>query len=297
MDLSVIIVSYNVKYFLEQCLVSVLKAAEGIDCEIFVIDNNSDDESCSMVKNRYPGINLIINHTNRGFSAANNQAIKAAKGKYILILNPDTIVEEDTFSKCIDFMEIHPDAGALGVRMIDGKGRFLPESKRGIPYPATAFFKMTGLSYLFPKSILFNKYQLGYLDEMETNKADVISGAFMFLRKKAVHKTGLLDEDYFMYGEDIDYSYRLLKAGFSNYYFPGTTITHFKGQSTSKTDIKVTLTFYRAMLIFVHKHLKDGNSNILVLLIKVAIFFRASLSVIKRFIISNINPKTGRKRT
>lgn len=292
MDLSVIIVSYNVKYFLEQCLVSVLNASEGIDCEIFVVDNNSTDDSCSMVKNKFQGINLIVNHTNRGFSAANNQAIKIAKGKFILILNPDTIVEEDTFHKCIEFMVDHPDAGSLGVRMIDGSGRFLPESKRGIPYPATAFCKMIGLSYLFPKSKLFNKYHLGYLNESKTNKVDVISGAFMFLRKEAVHKTGLLDEDYFMYGEDIDYSYRLLKAGFSNYYFPGTTITHFKGQSTSKTDIKVTLAFYRAMLIFVQKHLKDGNSNILVFLIKVAIFFRATLSVIKRVFLTNIKPKT-----
>ena len=293
MDLSVIIVSYNVKYFLEQCLVSVLKASEGIDSEIFVVDNNSTDESCSMVKNEFPEINLIENHTNRGFSAANNQAIKIAEGKFVLILNPDTIVEEDTFHKCIEFMENHPDAGAVGVRMINGKGRFLPESKRGIPYPGTAFFKMTGLSFLFPKSKLFNKYHLGYLDEMETNKADVISGAFMFLRKEALLNTGLLDEDYFMYGEDIDYSYRLLIAGYSNYYFPGTTITHFKGQSTSKTDIKVTLTFYNAMLIFVHKHLKDGNSKILVLLIKVAIFFRASLSVIKRFFLIKTCPKNG----
>ena len=294
MDLSVIIVSYNVKYFLEQCIVSVLKASEGIDCEIFVVDNNSNDESCSMVKNEFPGINLIMNHTNRGFSAANNQAIKIAKGKYFLILNPDTIVQEDTFHKCIGFMEDHPDAGAVGVRMIDGLGRFLPESKRGIPYPATAFCKMTGLSYLFPKSKRFNKYNLGYLDESKTNKADVISGAFMFLRKEAVLKTGLLDEDFFMYGEDIDYSYRLLKAGFSNYYFPGTTITHFKGQSTSKTDIKVSIAFYKAMLIFVHKHLKDGNSNIFILLIKIVIFFRASLSVIKRILLTNIIPKKGK---
>ncbi len=296
MDLSVIIVSYNVKYFLEQCLISVHKASEEIDCEIFVVDNNSADESCSMVKNEFPGIKLIRNHTNRGFSAANNQAIKLAKGKFILILNPDTIVEKETFHKCINFMKDHPDAGVVGVRMIDGKSRFLPESKRGIPDPATAFYKMIGLSYLFPKSKRLNKYHLGFLDERKTNKVDIISGAFMFIRKEAVLKTGLLDEDYFMYGEDIDYSYRVLKAGFNNYYFPETTIIHLKGQSTSKTDIKVSIAFYKAMMIFVQKHLKDGNSKILILIIKTSIFFRAALSLIKKAFLVKIKPKPVKKR-
>ena len=127
MELSVIIVSYNVRHFLEQCLLSVFKALEGIDSEVFVVDNNSADGSSSMVSSRFPGARLIINHENRGFSAANNQALKLAKGKYLLILNPDTLVEEETFKKCISFMDDHPEAGAAGVRMIDGKGRFLPE--------------------------------------------------------------------------------------------------------------------------------------------------------------------------
>ncbi len=295
MDLSVIIVSYNVRYFLEQCLLSVIKASEGIDCEIFVVDNNSVDGSCSMVKNEFPGIKLIINHTNRGFSAANNQALQLATGRFILILNPDTIVEEDTFRKCISFMEQYPDAGAVGVRMTDGKGRFLPESKRGIPGPGTAFYKMIGLSYLFPKSKRFNKYYLGYLDEKKTTKADIIAGAFMFLRREAVRKTGLLDENFFMYGEDIDYSYRILQAGFSNYYFPGTNIIHFKGQSTSKENLNVFIAFYKAMIIFVHKHLSNGNSKILIILIKIAIILSAGLSFVIRVFTLNINRKCVRK--
>jgi len=295
MDLSVIIVSYNVKYFLEQCLLSVRKASESIDCEIFVVDNNSADESCSMVKSEFPEIKLIINPTNRGFSAANNQALKLATGRFILILNPDTIVEEDTFCKCISFMENHPDAGAVGVRMIDGKGRFLPESKRGIPFPGAAFCKMIGLSHLFPKSKQFNKYYLGYLDEKKKTKADIISGAFMFLRREAVLKTGLLDEDFFMYGEDIDYSYRMLQTGFSNYYFPDTSIVHFKGQSTSKEDLNIFIAFYKAMIIFVHKNLSDGNSKIFIIMIKIAIIFRAGLSLVKRVSTAGINRKSVRK--
>jgi GT2 family glycosyltransferase len=198
MDLSVIIVSYNVRHFLEQSILSVKRAAENIDCEIFVVDNNSADGSCSMVASRFPQIKLIMNQDNRGFSAANNQALTLhADG--LLLLNPDTIVGEDTLQKCISFMDDHPEAGAVGVRMINGKGRFLPESKRALPTPETAFFKMTGLSCIFPKSSFFNRYYLGHLDSMSISEADIISGAFMFLRREAVIKTGLLDEDFFMY--------------------------------------------------------------------------------------------------
>ncbi len=217
MELSVIIVSYNVKHFLEQCLLSVRKASRDIGCKVFVVDNNSADGSCSMVRSEFPEVKLIMNNVNRGFSAANNQALKIAEGKFILLLNPDTIVEEDTFKKCISFMDSHPDAGIVGVRMIDGKGRYLPESKRGIPTPETAFFKMMGFPRLFPRSERFNRYYLGHLDHLQTSRADAISGAFMFLRRETVLKAGHFDNDYFMYGEDIDYSYRLMKAGFNNY--------------------------------------------------------------------------------
>jgi O-antigen biosynthesis protein len=284
MELSVIIVSYNVRHFLEQCLMSVYQALEGIENEVFVVDNNSADGSCSMVSSRFPVARLIINRENRGFSAANNQAIKLATGRYILLLNPDTLVEEETFKKCIAFMDNHPDSGAAGVRMIDGKGRFLPESKRAIPTPGTAFFKISGLARIFPHSSLFNRYYLGDRDNNKSSQADVISGAFMFIRHDALLKTGLLDEDYFMYGEDIDYSYRLLKAGYKNYYYPGTKIIHYKGESTKKENLNVLLNFYMAMLIFVRKHFNGGKHRSYIFLVQAAIFFRAGVSLVKRII-------------
>jgi O-antigen biosynthesis protein len=284
MELSVIIVSYNVRHFLEQCLVSVFKALEGIDHEVFVVDNNSADGSCSMVSSRFPEVRLIMNHKNSGFSVANNQALKLAAGRYLLLLNPDTIVEEETFRKCIQFMDDHPDAGAAGVRMINGKGRYLPESKRAIPTPSTAFFKISGLSSLFPHSGLFNRYYLGNINNSSTSPVEVISGAFMFIRRESFLKTGFLDEDYFMYGEDIDYSFRLLKSGFLNYYYPGTKIIHFKGESTKKGNLNVLVNFYKAMLIFVRKHFNSGRHPSYVFLLQTAIFFRAGLSLVKKII-------------
>jgi len=284
MDLSLIIVSYNVRSFLEQCLLTVRKATENIDCEIFVIDNNSFDGSCSMVEAGFPEVKLIKNPVNRGYSAANNQALKTASGRYVLLLNPDTLVKENTFRSCISFMDSHPDAGATGVRMINGKGKFLPESKRALPTPGTAFFKMSGLSYLFPKSRLLNRYYLGHLDSMQISQADVISGAFMFLRAEAVAKTGLLDEEFFMYGEDIDYSYRLLKAGYNNYYYPDTEIIHFKGESTKKENIKAVVNFYRAMAIYVRKHFTSGSMKVSAPFIQIAIFLSGTLSMLKNLI-------------
>ena len=283
MDLSVIIVSYNVRYFLEQCLISVRRASENLDCEVFVVDNNSTDGSCSMVSREFPETILIMNNENRGFSAANNQALKSASGRYILLLNPDTIVEENTFKSCISFMDNHPDAGATGVRMINGKGKLLPESKRALPTPRTAFFKMSGLSFLFPKSRFFNRYYLGHLDTLETTKADIISGAFMFLRSDAVRKTGLLDEEFFMYGEDVDYSYRLQKAGYNNYYFPGAKIIHYKGESTKKENLNTVVNFYRAMLIFVRKHFSNGSMKGFTHFIQAAIFLSAGITLLRKF--------------
>jgi GT2 family glycosyltransferase len=284
MDLSVIIVSYNVKHFLKQCLFSVKKASENIDYEIFVVDNNSADGSCSMVRTEFPDVKLIMNNVNRGFSAANNQALKMAGGRFILLLNPDTIVEEDTFTRCISFMNEHNEAGAMGVRMIDGRGRVLPESKRALPTPGTAFYKIFGLSYIFPRSRIFNRYYLSHIDDHQTAKVDILSGAFMFLRHEAVDKTGLLDEEFFMYGEDVDYSYRLVKAGFVNYYYPEIRIIHYKGQSTKKENLNVLINFYRAMLIFVRKHFSNGRLKGLTILIKAAIFFRAGISLIQQIL-------------
>ena len=284
MDLSVIIVCYNVKHFLEQCLTSVFKAADKIACEIFVVDNNSADGSCSMVRSSFPDVRLIRNSVNKGFSTACNQAIKQSAGKYILLLNPDTVVEEDTFALCLSFMESHPDAGALGVKMIDGNGKLLPESKRAIPTPSTAFFKMTGFSKLFPRSKLFNRYYLGHLDNTETSETEVVSGAYMFLSRKAISVTGLLDEDFFMYGEDIDISFRLIKAGFKNYYFPDVKIIHYKGESTRKGDVNYILHFYRAMLIFIRKHFGKDRFDPFYFLIRTAIYLWGLLAVFKTII-------------
>jgi len=283
MELSVIIVSFNVRYFLKQCLLSVKKASESIDCEIFVIDNNSADDSCNMVAQEFPEIFLIKNNFNSGFSAANNQAIKLAKGRYILLLNPDTIIEDDTLIKCINFMNSHPDAGAMGVRMINGEGRFLPESKRALPTPQIAFFKTFGFSFLFPESRFFNRYYLSYIDSTETSIAEVISGAFMFIRSEAINKTGLLDEDFFMYGEDIDFSYRLLQAGYNNYYFPEAHIIHFKGKSTDRDSYTDILHFYKAMRIYVRKRSEEGKFNSWHFIIIPAIYFRQGLALLKRF--------------
>lgn len=284
MELSIIIVNYNVKHFIEQCLHSVLKAAKNIDHEVFVVDNNSVDGSTILIKEKFPTIKLIENKENVGFSKANNQAIKQASGKYILLLNPDTMVEEDTFIKCIHFMKETKDAGCVGVKMIDGKGDFLPESKRSLPTPFVAFSKIFGLSKLLPKSKIFGKYHLGYLDKNQNHPVDIISGAFMLIRKEALKKTGLLDEDFFMYGEDIDISFRLKREGYQNYYLADTTIIHYKGESTKKSSVNYVFIFYNAMIIFAKKHFSRKNAKLFSFFINLAIYFRASLSILKRFV-------------
>lgn len=282
MDLSVIIVNYNVRYFLEQALMSVRKASQHLNTEVWVVDNNSIDGSVEMVREKFPEVKVIANSGNEGFSKANNQAIRQSTGRYVLLLNPDTVVEELTFKKVADFMDAHPDAGGLGVRMIDGKGHFLPESKRGLPTPAVAFYKLFGLSKLFPTSKTFGRYHLGYIPENKTAEIEVLSGAFMLLRAEALAKTGLLDEDYFMYGEDIDLSYRIIKAGYKNYYFPETTIIHYKGESTKKTSVNYVFVFYKAMVIFAQKHFGAGKAGLFSLLINGAIWLRAGAALAHR---------------
>ena len=281
--LSIIIVNYNVAYFLEQCLYSVINASKDIDREIFVVDNNSVDSSVKMLKEKFPEINLIENKENKGFSKANNQAIKLSEGEFILLLNPDTIVENDTFTKILKFIEERPDVGGLGVKMINGKGEFLPESKRGLPTPEVAFYKIFGLSVLFPKSKKFGKYHLSYLNPDEIHEVEILAGAFMFLRKSILDKIGLLDETFFMYGEDIDLSYRIIKAGFKNIYFPETRIIHYKGESTKKSSVNYVFVFYNAMIIFAKKHFSGNNARIFSVLINLAIYIRAFLSLLKRF--------------
>jgi len=282
MKLSVVIVNYNVEHFLEQCLKSVFKAMEGIEGEVFVVDNHSVDGSVEMVREKFPEAHLIANQQNTGFSKANNQAIDISKGQYVLLLNPDTVVEEDTFHTCIQFMDAHPEAGACGVKLIDGKGNYLPESKRGLPTPAVAFYKIFGFSSIFPKSKKFGKYHLGYLDPEETHEIEVLSGAFMFMRKSALEISGNLDEAFFMYGEDIDLSYRITKAGFKIYYHPKTRVIHYRGESTKKSSINYVFVFYQAMVIFARKHFSPGNAKAFSLLINLAVYLRAGFSILKR---------------
>jgi GT2 family glycosyltransferase len=283
-DLSVVIVNYNVAYFLEQCLNAVLAASKTLKVQVFVVDNNSVDGSVEMVQSKFPQVHLIANKENVGFSRANNQALAISDARYSLLLNPDTVVEEDTFAKVVAFMDEHPKAGGLGVRMVDGKGRFLPESKRGLPTPKVAFYKIFGLSKLFPKSKRFGRYHLGYLSEFETNEVDVLSGAFMLMRKETLEKVGFLDETFFMYGEDIDLSYRIQLGGFKNYYFPETKIIHYKGESTKKSSVNYVFVFYRAMVIFAKKHFSQNNAKLFSMAIHFAIYLRASISIFRRFI-------------
>lgn len=255
---------------------------KGIDGEVWVVDNHSADGSAEMVAQKFPQVQLIVNQENTGFSKANNQAIRISKGSYVLLLNPDTVVEEDSFKKCIAFMDEHPEAGALGVRMVDGSGNFLPESKRGLPTPEVALYKMFGLNKLFPKSKKFGRYHLGFLPEYQTHEVEVLAGAYMLLRRSALDKVGLLDESFFMYGEDIDLSYRILKGGYKNYYFPETSIIHYKGESTKKGSANYVKIFYQAMVIFAHKHYSGSKSEFFIFLINTFIYLRAFAALLYR---------------
>jgi len=290
MKLSVIVVNYNVEHFLEQCLFSVRKACEGISAEVIVVDNYSVDGSVKMLKEKFPEVKLILNKDNRGFSKANNQAIKVAQGEYVLLLNPDTVVEDDTFSKSVEFMDHHPEAGGLGVKLVDGSGVFHPESKRGVPTPAVAFYKIFGFAKLFPRSRTFGRYHMGYLDKDEVNEVDVLVGAYMMLRKSVLDEVGLLDEEYFMYGEDIDLSYRIIKAGYKNYYFPKARTIHYKGESTKKHSVNYVYVFYKAMKIFAGKHFSQKNARMFSMLINFAIYLRAFFAVLSRFLSNALLP-------
>lgn len=282
MQLSVIIVNYNVKYFIEHCLLSVQRAIQSIQAEVFVVDNLSTDGSVDMIREKFPWVKLIANQENVGFARANNQAVAKARGQYILYLNPDTIIPEDCFEKCITWMDSRPKAGALGCRLIDGKGEFLPESKRGFPSARVAFFKICGLSSLFHTSTYFNRYHLGYLPENETNEVDVLVGCFMFCRKSVIDEVGSFDESYFMYGEDIDLSYKIKRAGYQNIYFPETTVIHYKGESTKKGSLNYVKMFYQAMIIFAKKHFSSSQKGLFVVLIQMAIYMRAVLAFVAR---------------
>jgi O-antigen biosynthesis protein len=280
MELSIVIVNYNVKYFLEQTLLSVKKAVRNINAEVFVVDNNSVDGSVELVQEKFPWVKLMALKENTGFSRGNNVAMRVAQGEYILLLNPDTVLQEDTLEKCLEFAKAQEQFGALGVRMIDGKGKFLPESKRGLPTPKRAFYKMCGLSSMFPKSKEFGGYHLKYLDEFKSHEVEVLSGAFMWMKKSVLDKVGLLDETFFMYGEDIDLSYRISLGGGKVFYFAGTTVIHYKGESTKKKSANYVKIFYKAMVIFANKHYSKKMAGSFALFINLAIWLRAALAVI-----------------
>lgn len=279
MKLSVIIVNYNVKYYLEQCLYSLGRALEGIDSEIFVVDNHSKDDSVGYITRRFKSVSVIDCNHNLGFARANNLAIRQASGEYVLLLNPDTFVGEDTIRNVLAFMDQHPGAGGAGVRMYNPDGSRALESRRGLPTPMTSFYKMFGLCARFPKSRTFGRYYMGYLSWDEPVRIEVISGAFCFVRREALGKVGLLDEDFFMYGEDIDLSYRLLQGGYDNWYLP-YPILHYKGESTHKTSFRYVHVFYQAMLIFFRKHY--GHLSFCITIpIKAAIYVKAVVAMVK----------------
>lgn len=284
MTLSVIIVNYNVKYFLEQCLHSVQKAAAGLAAEIVVVDNHSTDGSLPYLRPRFPQVKFLAAETNGGFAKACNRGLAEASGDYVLFLNPDTLVAEDSFQKCIAFFEANPGCGALGVKMIDGGGTFLKESKRAFPSPLTSLFKLSGLAWLFPASTLFSRYHLGHLHKDENHEVDVLAGAYFMARAAVLQKVGSFDEAFFMYGEDVDLSYRIQKAGYANCYFAGTTIIHFKGESTKRGSLNYVRMFYRAMSIFVKKHYGGARAGVFLASIRTAIWLRALLAVLTKLI-------------
>lgn len=277
MQLSVIILNYNVRYFLELCVLSVQNALDQIEGEIIVVDNDSQDDSCEMMKQRFPTIKLIENKDNCGFPKGNNIGVAVAKGKYICILNPDTVVAEDTFTKVLAFAERQKKLGIVGVKLIDGAGNFLPESKRGIPTPFVAFTKMMGLYNLFPKIKFLGKYYATHLSQNETGKVDILVGAFMVMKRDLYLELEGFDENCFMYSDDIDLSYRMLLQGKSNYYYPETTVIHYKGESTIK-DAVYMQRFQEAMEFFYKKHFKV--SVIFSLFMKIGIQF---FSFVKMF--------------
>ena len=275
MQLSIIILNYNVRYFLELCVLSVQNAIQNSDAEIIVIDNNSQDDSCEMMKKRFPNIKLIENKENSGFPKGNNIGVAAAKGEYICILNPDTVVAEDTFSKVLAFAKKQKELGIVGVKLIDGTGNFLPESKRGIPTPLVAFTKIMGLYKILPKT--FGEYYAQHLSENQTGKVDILVGAFMLMKRDLYLEIVGFDENCFMYSDDIDLSYMALKKGKSNYYFHETSVVHYKGESTVKDETYMKR-FQEAMNFFYQKHFQV--SLLFSVFMKVGIVF---FSMIKKF--------------
>lgn len=287
--ISIIIVNYNVKYFIRQCLQSVYKSDYGGPLEVIVIDNDSVDGSQEMIRQEFPQVILVANAENVGFSKANNQGIALAQYAHTLILNPDTIIQEDTLSACALFMDNTPDAGAVGVKMVDGSGSYLPESKRGFPTPLSSLFKMSGLSKVFSKSKVVNSYYLGHLDPDVINEVEVLTGAFSYMRTALLQEIGGFDEDYFMYGEDIELSFQVKEKGYKSYFYPDTQIIHFKGESTKKLSSTYLRNFYGAMSIYAGKR-KSASSMLWSWILNLGIFISALTSVFKKISFSSLRP-------
>ena len=278
MKLSVVIVNYNVSHYLLQCVDSLSHALRGTDSEVIVVDNHSRDNSVTLLRQYHPEVRIVENLHNLGFAKANNIAIRQSRGEYVLLLNPDTIVSESVVKGVISFLDSHPEAGSAGVRMLNADGTVAPESRRGVPTPMTAFYKLSGLCGMCPNSRRFGRYYLGHLPWDSPQQIEVVSGAFCMLRTSVLKKVGLLDEDYFMYGEDIDLSYRILKSGATNWYVP-ETILHYKGESTHKSSFRYVHVFYQAMHIFFRKHFSHLGLFISIP-IKTAIIVKASSALL-----------------
>jgi O-antigen biosynthesis protein len=283
MKVSVIIVNYNVKYFLEVCLHSVLRAGSRVSTEVIVVDNDSKDGSCAMVRDKFPQVRLVENKENTGFSKANNQGVAIAKGEYILFLNPDTVMPEHFLEQMVAYMDAHPEAGAIGPRLIDGKGQFAPDGKKSFPSLSVAIFKTTGINKLFSKSPYFNKYYAVHIGERETAEVDVLSGCCMMVRHSVIKEVGgAFDEDYFMYCEDVDLSYRIQKGGYKNIYYPEVDLIHYKGESTKKATLSYVRIFNEALATFVKKHYSKQNAAMFIMFINIGIVLRAILGTVKQ---------------
>ena len=277
--LTVVIVNYNVKYYVEQCLMSLQRALADVDAEVYVVDNHSQDGSVEYLSERFPSINIIRSQHNLGFARANNLAIRQSESEYVLLINPDTFVGEQVVTQAIRFMDDHEKAGGLAAWMLKTDGSSANESRRGLPTPLVSFYKIFGFCSRFPKSKVFGKYYMGYLPWDKPAQIEVVSGAFFFARRKVLDEVGLLDEDFFMYGEDIDLSYRILKGGYENWYLP-IKILHYKGESTQKSSFRYVHVFYDAMLIFFRKHYSH-LSLLISIPVKTAVYLKAFWELIK----------------
>ncbi len=290
MELSIVIVNYNVKEFLTQCLDSIFKSQTQYNYEVIVVDNSSRDSGRDEICSTFEHISWIDNSENVGFGRANNQGFSRAKGVYTLILNPDTVLQEDTLEKCISYLLAHPEVGGLGIKGLEGSGQFLPESKRALPTPLVALWKITGLSAIFPKSSVFARYHLGHLSPEENHEVDILVGCFMMVPTQLLLSVGGFDPQYFMYGEDIDLSYELQKTGHKNIYFSDSQIIHYKGESTKRGSLNYVRMFYKAMVLFAKKQFTGSSAAAYSLLIYSGIYLRATLAIVARLGKSTFTP-------